>query len=78
MQARNRTCSRGLENSNLIVIYAHNIFVVTKFLTFYFTTFNHYSAKARVISLNTQPTRPKAELAKIRRYHASLSAIIVL
>ena len=33
--------------------------------------FNHYSAKARV-------TRLKAELAKIRRYHASLSAIIVL
>ena len=25
-----------------------------------------------------KPTRPKAELAKIRRYHASLSAIIVL
>ena len=31
-------------------------------------TFNHYSAKARVISLNT----------KIRRYHVSLSAITVL
>ena len=41
-------------------------------------TINHYSTKVRVISLNTKPTRPKAELAKIRRYHASLSAIIVL
>ena len=39
---------------------------------------NHYSAKARVISLHSQSTRPKAELAKIRRYHASLSAIMVL
>ena len=29
-----------------------------------------------MISLNSKPTRPKAELAKIRRYHASLSAII--
>ena len=40
--------------------------------------FNHYSAKARVISRNSQPKRTKAELAKIRRYHASLSAIMVL
>ena len=29
-------------------------------------TFNHYSAKAPVISPNTYPTRPKAESAKIR------------
>ena len=39
---------------------------------------NHYSAKARVISINSRPTRPKAELAKIRRYYASLSALMVL
>ena len=31
-----------------------------------------------MISLHTSPMRPKAELAKIRRYQASLSAIIVL
>ena len=39
---------------------------------------NHYCAKARVISLYSYPTRSKAELAKIRRYHASVSAIMVL
>ena len=32
----------------------------------------HYSAKARVITPNTSPTRPKAESAKIRRYARKL------
>ena len=39
---------------------------------------NNYPAKSRGISPDTQPTRPQAESAKIRRYSARLSRIIVL
>ena len=39
---------------------------------------NNYPAKLRGISPDTQPTRPQAELAKIRRYSARFRRIIVL
>ena len=39
---------------------------------------NNYPAKLRGISSDTWPKRPLAELAKIRRYSARLSRIIVL
>ena len=39
--------------------------------------FNNYSAKSRRISPDTKPTMPLAELAKIRRYFAGLSRMIV-
>ena len=40
--------------------------------------FNNDPAKSRGISSDTKATRPKAESAKIRRYSARLSRIIVL
>ena len=40
--------------------------------------FNNYPAKSRGISSDTWPTRPTASSAKIRRYSARLSRIIVL
>ena len=38
---------------------------------------NNYPAKSRGISSDTEPERPKAEWAQIRRYSARLNRIIV-
>ena len=52
----------------MLILAGQFIQLTYKFFSIHICTgiFNHYSAKVRVISLNSYPTRLEAELAKIR------------